>query len=116
MQSIKVLQPIDFIRAKEQTVQGSKRIQILNNLKCTESFAYMKYKPGHREMLNSKQRRICNKKQVWSRMSHPDAVRAQLQHLEARQLIEVCNACNLIMKQEELLDFCVTLQSLNLPQ
>ncbi len=48
--------------------------------------------------------------------SHPDAVRAQLKHLEARQLIEVGNACNLIMKQEELLDFCETLQSLNLPQ
>jgi len=49
-------------------------------------------------------------------MSHPDAVRAQLKHLEARQLIEVGNVCNLIMKQEELLDFCETIQSLNLPQ
>lgn len=35
MQSIKVLQPSDFIRAKEQTLQSSKRIQILNNLKFT---------------------------------------------------------------------------------
>ncbi len=35
MQSIKVLQPSDFIRAKEQTLHSSKRIQILNNLKFT---------------------------------------------------------------------------------
>ena len=69
----------------------------------------------NREML-SKQRGIYIARPIWSWMSHPDAVRAQLKHLEAHEMIEVGNACNLIMKQEELLDFCETIQSLNLPQ
>lgn len=49
-------------------------------------------------------------------ISYPDTVRAKLKHLKASQMIEVGNASNLIMKQEQLLDFRETVQSLNFPQ
>lgn len=49
-------------------------------------------------------------------MAHPDAIRAQLQHLKIFQVIHIGNGTNFVVKQKKFLQPSQLLQVLCLPQ
>lgn len=53
---------------------------------------------------------------LWSFMSYPDAIGAQLQHLQGCEVFQIGNAANFIVKQKKFLDPSQPLQTLHLPQ
>lgn len=48
-------------------------------------------------------------------MSYPDAIRAQLQHFQAREVLQVGNAANFVVKQKQFLHPRQSLQTLHFP-
>lgn len=49
-------------------------------------------------------------------MPYPDAIGAQLQHLQGCEVFQIGNAANFIVKQKKFLDPSQLLQPLHLPQ
>lgn len=49
-------------------------------------------------------------------MSYPDAIGAQLQHLQPCEVVQVGNAANFVVKQKKFLHPSHVLQTLYLPQ
>lgn len=47
---------------------------------------------------------------------YPDAIGAQLQHVQAREVFQVGNAANFVVKQKKFLHPSQPLQTLHLPQ
>ena len=49
-------------------------------------------------------------------MSYPDAVGAQLQHVQVREVFQVGNAADLVVKQKKFFQPSHVLQTFHLPQ
>lgn len=51
-----------------------------------------------------------------SHLSYPDAIGAQLQHLQVCEVLQVGNAANFVVKQKQFLHSCQSFQTLHFPQ
>lgn len=53
---------------------------------------------------------------IYAVYPYPDAIGAQLQHVQAREVFQVGNAANFVVKQKKFLHPSQPLQTLHLPQ
>lgn len=129
MQAVQILKLCDFIGAKKQTLQRWKRIKILNDLwkKCQThwstlqwSISLINYNVLFYVIIFKKDifLVLCELISLLKRLltPYPDAIGAQLQHLQAGEMIQVGNTADFVVKQEKFLHLNQLLQTLHLPQ
>lgn len=129
MQAVQVLKLSDFIGAKKQTLQRWKRIEVLNDLwkkyhktqwsALQWSISLMNYNMlFYAIIFKNIFHVLCEPFSLLKRllMPYPDAIGAQLQHLQAGEVIQVGNAADFVVKQEKFLHLSQLLQTLHFPQ
>lgn len=59
---------------------------------------------------------ICFSQEILLCLSYPDAIGAQLQHLQVCEVFQAGNAADFVVKQKQFLHSCQSVQTLHFPQ